>query len=222
MNRYRVSVIASALAIVLSGCSALQDIDYSRQEDYAFKVKEVKLQELLEKDELLRKRNEELNLIKEKEASKKASKAELSENWSVIAPSLNIRANASTDAETLGTLTLGDTVVQKGEQVDQDGEKWIFFEMENGAVGYVAAKYLSKSVADQPIGVYRVVIHNLNVRSEPNEESQILGELTYFTDFSAFEKVTDANGKIWLKTQAPGSDSGYGYVMSDFTVVVSE
>lgn len=220
MNKFRIIFVFFSI-VLLSGCTALQDIDYSKREDYNFEVEEIKLTKLVESDELLQERSKELEAIKEQLLQDTAVQAQETANWFVVAPSLNVRSLASSDASLLGALTLGEEIVQKAETIGDDGERWIEFEYE-GTTAFVAARYLSKDVADDPIAIYRVVIYTLNVREEPSEESEILGELTYFTEFTVFEKVTDANGKVWLKTMAPGSGSGYGYVMSDYAVVVSE
>ncbi|MDO5717826.1 MAG: SH3 domain-containing protein [Tissierellia bacterium] len=206
-----------------SSCKIADDIEYDRREKMNFEVEETKFEDLLKERPELKDREKEIEEFKKEETENVEKEEENGDNkWTVSTGTLNVRQEASQDSEIIGEVSLGDEIVALDLAKDEFGESWIKFKLADGRDGFVNSAYLTKDTDREPVGVYRVVIPTLNIRSEPNEESEILNELTYFDEFSVFDKVDDESGRMWLKIQASGSMDGFGYVLSDYTVELEQ
>lgn len=211
------------ICLLITGCNIADDIEYDRSERLTFEVQEVKFDDLLKSRPELKERSEKLKEIRGAQEDQTEAQAQ-SDNkaWKVTTGELNVRSEATIDSEVIGEVSMGDVITEIGTVTNDEGETWIKFLTGDGTEGYVNSAYLSKETDAEPIGVFRVVIPTLNIRQEPNEDAEILGELAYFNEFSVFEKIVDDQGRTWLKLQASGSPDGFGYVLSDLTVELEQ
>lgn len=224
MKKLLVICSMAVMMFTASSCNIADDIEYDRKEKLTFEVQEVKADDLIAGRPELKKRSDQLKELKkaEEEKNKEEQKVEDNKKWTVTTGELNIRSEASLESEVIGEVAMGDVINEIETVVNEAGERWIKFKTGDGRDGFVNAAYLSKETDQAPIAVHRVVIPSLNVRLEPSDEAEVLGELTYFNEFSVFEKVEDEQGRVWLKIQASGSPDGFGYVLSDLTVELEQ
>lgn len=224
MKKLLVICTMAVMVFTASSCKIADDIEYDRKEKLTFEVQEVKVEDLINGRPELKKRSDQLNELKkaEEEKNKEEKKTTDDKKWTVTTGELNIRSEASLESEVIGEVAMGDVIDEIETVVNEAGERWIKFKTGDGRDGFVNAAYLSKETDQAPIAVHRVVIPTLNVRLEPSDEAEKLGELTYFNEFSVFEKVEDGQGRTWLKIQSSGSPDGFGYVLSDLTVELEQ
>lgn len=206
------------LTFLLTGCSAadyFSDFENNVLHPMTFEVRQVDYEDLVASSEEMQLRQE--LVASEEEPSE--TEDSLSEDviLKVNTDLLNVRAGADAESEKIGELVLGDNIDPIEEVSDEQGNLWVKFDY-NGSEGYVLADYLTSQKVEEPIGTYRVVIHGVNVRSGPSEESEVLGEFAYFEDFPVYNMVEDENGKVWLETRYGGQDA---FVISDYCIEVN-
>ena len=134
---------------------------------------------------------------------------------------LNLRSSASTDAGVIGFLYLGDTVTITGSS---DG--WYGVTTASGATGYVFAQYISlgsdsssDTVTPDPgtdvtpaTGEGVCNTSALNVRSDANTNSSIIGYITYGTKVT----ITGTAGSWYKVTTTVNGKSVSGFVHGDY------
>lgn len=126
---------------------------------------------------------------------------------------LNIRSNPSVGAENVGQLNRGDLL----EVLEFTDATWAKVRaVTGGAEGYVAQRYISKLVSEEMLaaekakydGKYYVHFAFVNMRSEPNQSSEKIGEIPGQTIIDSAEITGD-----WAKVQYDGKD---GYVSASY------
>lgn len=203
---------------VLTACSNasfFNDYEKSLPQPMTFEVREVGLDDIVDKNpsmqvrrDLAKEENETLEIDPEQNEEKA---------YRVNTDVLNLRSDPSQEGEIIDELAMG-TEVEILETLDgEDGAKWVKV-LANGSEGYLVADYLTDEEVEAPIGIYRSVIYQLNIRSEPTEDSEVVGELGYFEEFDVYEKVKDENGVYWLETKL--GDGTKAYVSSELCVEV--
>lgn len=117
-------------------------------------------------------------------------------SYQVGTSQLNIRSAPDMAAEVVGGLTAGETIESIDEQFG-----WVKLNS-GGVTGWVASQYLIQGTKNQTAQVnqtYQVTVDHLNIRTEPNLSSAVIGEFNQGTKISA-EKVK--NG--WVQTTING------------------
>ena len=152
------------------------------------------------------------------QAAEQAAAAQAAAATTVKATDLvNIRASASTEADSLGKAQVGQEFTRY-EVMDNGWSKIDF----NGTEAYIKTEYLeevqqeepeesAEGEADKPArqaGEKITVKENVNIRAESNTESDILGKASAGDSFTLVE---EANG--WCKFDYNGKDA---YIRSDF------
>lgn len=103
---------------------------------------------------------------------------------------LNVRAEASTEAEALGKLPICKRVDVLAED---DGAGWCKIDYE-GKEAYVASRYVKVLDVTSRIGTAEVQTDDLNMRSEPISNAEVVGKLAKGTVLDVY--VKDA-GEGW-------------------------
>lgn len=204
---------------LLSGCARedmFEDYDKSLPQPMTFQVRQVGLDEIVAKNTTMELRSQ----LVEDSATQDQGNSSPSEDttYNVSADILNIRAQANVNGEKIGELSAGDTVEVLERVTDDEGNAWAKIKFEDQE-GYVIGDYLTTEVVEAPIGTYRAVIYQLNMRSGPSDESEVVGQLGYFEQFPVYNKVTGEDGSVWLKTIL--SDGSEAFVSSDYCVEVN-
>lgn len=204
---------------IVTGCARediFEDYDKSLTQPMTFQVRQVGLEDIVAKNTTMEVRSQ----LVEDAAAPKEGNSSASENttYNVSADILNIRAQANVNGEKIGELSTGDTVEVIERVTDDEGNSWAKIKA-GDKEGYVMGDYLTTEVVETPIGTYRAVIYQLNMRSGPSDDSEVVGELGYFEQFPVYNKVTAENGSVWLKTIL--SDGSEAFVSSDYCVEVN-
>lgn len=197
--------------LFLTACNITEDFDREeRPED--FSVTEVAIEELVQTHPDMSERQKE---IQESETAKPqvGSLGAEDDMWYVSTSELNVRSSPSAEGEVLGKVFMGDKIKELGNE--EDGQ-WIKFDFE-GTEGFVSAEYLSRQMTAKPIAQYRSVVYSVNVRTEPSEDGDIIGELGYFQVFDVHEIINAEDTNTWLKITNPET-SEIGYVLSNYCV----
>lgn len=203
---------------VLTACSNasfFNDYEKSLPQPMTFEVREVGLDDIVDKNPSMQVRRD---LAKEENKTVEIDPEQNEEKtYRVNTDVLNLRSDPSQEGEIIDELAMG-TEVEILETLDgEDGAKWVKV-LANGSEGYLVADYLTDEEVEAPIGIYRSVIYQLNIRSGPTEDSEVVGELGYFEEFDVYEKVKDENGVYWLETKL--GDGTKAYVSSELCVEV--
>lgn len=203
---------------VLTACSNasfFNDYEKSLPQPMTFEVREVGLDDIVDKNPSMQVRRD---LAKEENKTLEIDPEQNEEKtYRVNTDVLNLRSGPSQEGEIIDELAMG-TEVEILENLDgEDGAKWVKV-LANGSEGYLVADYLTDEEVEAPIGIYRSVIYQLNIRSGPTEDSEVVGELGYFEEFDVYEKVKDENGVYWLETKL--GDGTKAYVSSELCVEV--
>ncbi len=128
----------------------------------------------------------------------------------VTADALHIREKASASSDSLGVLEEGDKV----DIIEVNGN-WGKFEMDNGDYGWINLKY-TKMKTTYTTGTGYVTASKLNVREEPDEDSDKIGSL------SNGDKVIilDTEG-TWGKILYDEDDDEYGWISLNYVKMTS-
>lgn len=203
------------LSLGLSGCTYFDDFEPSASQAMTFKVRQVDLEQVV-------KENPAMQVRQEISTDNPTASVDPEEGEGQAGPYrvntdiLNVRSEASSESEKVSELAFATEVEILGKVEDESGNIWANINFDGGN-GYVLMEYLSNEKIEEAIARYRAVVYVVNVRSAPNEEAEILGELGYFDEFDVFASETDENGKQWLRTVYNGVEA---YVISDFCVEI--
>ncbi|WP_404404061.1 N-acetylmuramoyl-L-alanine amidase [Jeotgalibacillus malaysiensis] len=141
--------------------------------------------------------------------SESSSESEVS-NATILVDRLNVRDDFSSDGLVIGTLNSGD-------QVNVSDEKYGWLYISSGAMnGWVSSDYVeynSLSVhqtAEAATDDIHITVNTLNVRAEPDRNSNVVGSVNLYDSFTVKEQTGE-----WLKINY--SDGQSGWIASWFT-----
>lgn len=219
-----VILINSALMV---SCNLTDDIEISKEDHPAILVKETRIDNLIASREDYKSRFEILQnermadkkLVDSNSSDSKALGVLGEKEWAVATDSLNVRSDASTDSALVTSFSRGHVLEELAVVKDHTGKEWVKFQV-NGQDAFVMKDYLTKKAIEKPESKYKVVVPTINVRKKASEESDIVGEMKYFEEFSVFGEEKDSQNRTWLKIKLGEGEGSYGYVLSDLCVVV--
>lgn len=143
----------------------------------------------------------------------------------VLSDSVNVRQAASTSSSSLGKVARGELllILKSGTTAGSSGGNW--YEVRyGGKSAYIHADYLSaQEMADDSvisIGTVTNVDSVLNIRSEPNAQSQRVGRANRGDKFVVLNQ--EAGDGSWSKIEFAGGVEGIAYVKSEFLNVVQQ
>lgn len=156
--------------------------------------------------------SEVVEQVEETQVEEKAAKVESNQVVANIDSYLNIREDASEDAEVVGKFFTGNvgTIVEKGDE-------WSLVSSGN-AYGYVNNDYLlfgdeaEDYIENNCDQIAKVTAETLNVRAEESTDSDVVNQI----DEGAKLTILDKEGE-WIKVAT--SDDNVGYVSKDFVYI---
>jgi uncharacterized protein YgiM (DUF1202 family) len=151
-------------------------------------------------------------LKKTYDAYRMASSGGAANTYRVTNTFLNVRAEPSVSAASVGRLDQGDLVTL----IEFANATWAKITMQNGTQGFVSAQYISKLTTESKLkdeqkafeGVYFVNFAFVNVRSSPNTGGDKIGEIPG----QAFVRPLSVE-KDWARVSFEGKD---GYVSTQY------
>lgn len=143
----------------------------------------------------------------------------------VLSDSVNVRQSASTSSTSLGKVARGDLllILKSGTTAGSSGGSW--YEVRyGGKSGYIHADYLSaQEMAEDSVVVIGTVVNVdsvLNIRAEPNAQSQRVGRANRGDKFVVVNQ--DAGDGSWSKIEYTGGVEGIAYVKSEYLNVAQQ
>jgi peptidoglycan/xylan/chitin deacetylase (PgdA/CDA1 family)/uncharacterized protein YraI len=138
----------------------------------------------------------------------------------------NVREEPSTSARVVGTLPDGAEVVPLEGPVDGDGMKWLKVRSTTNLQGWVAADLLQapskgstalRPSITPPSGPRWVVAGTdgagANLRARPSTKAEVVAELLEGTPVEPLEGPISAEGMLWRKVRAAGSE---GWIVASY------
>jgi len=119
----------------------------------------------------------------------------------VTASSLNLRAQPSTESEKVDSLPMGTTV----EVLEEAQDGW-YLVASGDLTGYVSGQYLAMDTQSPSYAV--VTASSLNVRAEPNSDSEKISSLPSGTQVLILEELDG-----WLRIEE-------GYISADYVTIM--
>ncbi|MGA9290826.1 MAG: SH3 domain-containing protein, partial [Anaerobacillus sp.] len=99
---------------------------------------------------------------------------------------VNVRSSPSLSSSVLTQVYRGDTL-----PVIKEGDEWIKVQIENGKSGWVASRLASPLSNHDNLEKIEVTVSNLQVRSGPGKEHDVLGSINQGTEWNVTEKEND-------------------------------
>ena len=99
---------------------------------------------------------------------------------------VNVRSSPSLSSSVLIQVHRGDTL-----SVIQEGDEWINVQIENGKSGWVARRLASISSNHENLEMIEAKVSDLQVRSGPSKEYNVLGSIDQSTKWNVTEKEND-------------------------------
>lgn len=202
--------------LLTMGCDKVKDIDYKDKPDVEIVVNQVDLDKAIENQPASQERQKELDQAEEKKLEEERLLVEQRRLVYVTSPVLNVREKPESEAEVVAEVNRGTKINAEDRVLDPNGVEWIKFQTEDGKTGYVAAEFTSREEPGSSIGTFRSAIVGLNVRSQPNTESDIVGELGLSEEVEGFEKI-EVDDEIWIKIHYGDQDA---YVNRDYLIEI--
>jgi uncharacterized protein YgiM (DUF1202 family) len=140
----------------------------------------------------------------------------------VLRDSVNVRSSASTDSDSVGKVLRGDMlrILKSGAIAGSNGGAWYEVRF-NGRSAYIHADFLEakEMSGDDTISIGSVVNVDsvLNIRAEPNPQSQKVGRANTSEKFIVLSQgVGDGS---WTKIEYAEGNDGVAYIKSEYLKV---
>jgi uncharacterized protein YgiM (DUF1202 family) len=143
----------------------------------------------------------------------------------VLRDSVNVRSSASTSSEAVGKVSRGDMlhILKSGTTAGNNGGTWYEIRY-NGNKAYIHSDFLEAKEIEEnaviSIGSVVNVDSVLNIRAEPNSQSQRVGRANLGYKFVVLSQgVGDGT---WSKVEFADGTDGVAYIKSEYLNVVQQ
>lgn len=157
-----------------------------------------------------------------------ASEIKMNIKGSVIDGPLNVRSGAGTSYKVIGSLAKGETVTIAAKKINNKGEVWYKYKINNLKYGYMLSKYIKlkeNAVTDKVTTFTRkatVKSATLKVRAGSGSVYDQIGSLKKDDVIYITQKIKKTSGNIWYRFSYNGKNAYVNGEYISLTQIVSE